>query len=209
MFVGRCHAHRTVAGGPWKSEGQSLRDESPGLRDIRGRDVRNDARFVRPCPRARVARHGGVGLDLCDGSSRRGLWWWAALLWRGVASAVLGPTMLGRGTAGVIAGIAVHSTVALMWSAAFVVAVRAWPALRAAIRTPGGAIAVAMVYGPTIWLVMSLVIIPASTGRPPQFGARWWVQLGAHIPFVTLPLVFTARQVFNQNGYSGQARRAL
>jgi hypothetical protein len=37
-------------------------------------------------------------------------------------------------------------------------------------------------------------VIPLATGRPPRFGFRWWVQVVAHVPFVTLPLVFTARR---------------
>jgi hypothetical protein len=41
--------------------------------------------------------------------------------------------------------------------------------------------------------VLSLVVIPLATGSPPRFGLRWWVQVFAHVPFVTLPLVFTAR----------------
>jgi hypothetical protein len=67
--------------------------------------------------------------------------------------------------------------------------------LRRAIRPAGGALLVAAAYGPIIWLVMSLVVIPLATGRPPAFNFRWWVQVFAHLPFVTLPLVFTARQV--------------
>jgi hypothetical protein len=118
-----------------------------------------------------------------------------ATLWRGVGSTALGPWVLERGASGVAAGLAVHLTVALTWSAIFVAAVHAWPVLRRAIETAGGALAVAAAYGPVIWLVMSLVVIPLASGRPPRFGVRWWIQVGAHIPFVTLPLVFTARHV--------------
>jgi hypothetical protein len=85
--------------------------------------------------------------------------------------------------------------VAFTWAAIFVAAALAWPALRRAIRTAGGALAVAAAYGPLIWLVMSLLVIPLATGRPPRFGLRWWVQVGTHIPFVSIPLVFTARRV--------------
>jgi hypothetical protein len=42
---------------------------------------------------------------------------------------------------------------------------------------------------------MSLMVIPLATGRPPRFGLRWWVQVVAHVPFVSVPLVFTARRV--------------
>ena len=116
-------------------------------------------------------------------------------LWQGVASTVLGPTAINGGTKPIVVGIALHFAVAFTWSAIFVAAARMSPGLRRTIATPGGALAVAVAYGPVIWLVMSLVVIPLATGRPPRFGFRWWVQIFAHIPFVTIPLVFTARRV--------------
>jgi uncharacterized membrane protein YagU involved in acid resistance len=119
----------------------------------------------------------------------------AAAVWQGVASTVWGPSALTAGASTVAAGLTLHLMVALTWSALFVAAARAWPTLRRAIRTPAGAIGVAAVYGPAIWLVMSLLVIPIATGRPPRFGLRWWVQVGAHIPFVSIPLVFTARRM--------------
>jgi hypothetical protein len=118
-----------------------------------------------------------------------------AKLWQGVAATVLGPRALDGGATALAVGLALHLAVALVWSALFVGALRAWPALRRTIRSPGGAFMVAMAYGPAIWLVMSLVVIPLATGQPPRFGHRWWVQLGIHVPFVALPLVFTARRV--------------
>src|SRR5690348_12987039 len=118
-----------------------------------------------------------------------------AHLWQGVASTVLGPTAIDGGLTTVAVGIALHLAVAFTWSAIFVAAARMSPALRRTIATPSGALAVAVAYGPVIWLVMSLVVIPLATGRPPRFGFRWWVQVFAHVPFVTIPLVFTARRV--------------
>lgn len=119
----------------------------------------------------------------------------AAGVWQGVAATVLGAPALTGGVGATLAGLGLHMLVALTWSAVFVAAARMWPYLRRIIRTPGGALAVAAVYGPMIWLVMSLVVIPIATGRPPRIGVRWWIQVGAHIPFVSLPLVFTARRV--------------
>jgi hypothetical protein len=119
--------------------------------------------------------------------------------WRGVASVGFGPSVLKAGGVGTAKGVLLHLLVALMWSTIFVVAARNWPALREKIRTPAGAIAVAAAYGPMIWLVMSLLVIPFASGRPPKFGFRWWVQIFAHIPFVTIPLVFTARRVLRSN----------
>ena len=115
-------------------------------------------------------------------------------LWQGVASVVLGPHARERGARGVAAGLGLHLLVALTWSVVFVVAVVGSHALQRALARPLGAVAVAAVYGPIIWLVMSLAVIPLATGRPPAFGFRWWVQIFAHVPFVTLPLVFTARR---------------
>jgi hypothetical protein len=118
----------------------------------------------------------------------------AAGVWQGVAATVLGPSAIGGGAKMVAAGLALHTLVALTWSTIFVAALWLWPPLRRAIRAPGAAVAVASVYGPLIWLVMSLAVIPFATGRPPRITGRWWVQIFAHIPFVTLPLVFTARR---------------
>ena len=115
--------------------------------------------------------------------------------WQGVASTVLGPSALSGGVSAFGAGLGLHTLVALPWSALFVGAARVLPPLRRTIRPPGGALAVAAAYGPLIWLMTSLLVIPIATGRPPRVGLRWWVQVGAHIPFVSLPLVFTARRV--------------
>ena len=115
-------------------------------------------------------------------------------LWRGVASTAFGQHMLTAGARGVMAGIGAHLSIAFTWSAIFVGALAISAGLRRIVASPTGAFAVACVYGPIIWLVMSLGLIPMLTGRTPSFGFRWWVQVFAHIPFVTLPLVFTARR---------------
>jgi hypothetical protein len=47
---------------------------------------------------------------------------------------------------------------------------------------------------------MSLVVIRLAAGNPPTFGFRWWVQLFAHVPFVSIPLVFTARRALGMGG---------
>jgi hypothetical protein len=91
-------------------------------------------------------------------------------------------------------GLGLHLLVALTWSAIFVLVLDRSDVLRRAVARPGGAVAVAVVYGPMIWLVMSLVVIRLATGRPAAFGFRWWVQIVAHVPFVALPLAFTARR---------------
>jgi hypothetical protein len=47
---------------------------------------------------------------------------------------------------------------------------------------------------------MSFVVIHLATGKPPALTFRWWVQVFAHVPFVTLPLVFTARRMLGLTG---------
>lgn len=131
-------------------------------------------------------------------------------LWQGVAATVLGPGAVKMGARGVAAGLVLHLLVALVWATVFVVAVARSNALRRALVRPVHAIAVAAVYGPVIWLVMSLLVIPLTTGRPPAFGFRWWVQIVAHVPFVTLPLVFTARRALAADAHDrvNSVRRA-
>ena len=117
-----------------------------------------------------------------------------ARLWQGVAATVLGGPAAQLGGRGIAVGLALHLCVAFTWSALFVLLLARSQGLRRVVRRPAGALAVAAAYGPVIWLVMSCVVIPLATGRPPTFGFRWWVQVFAHLPFVTLPLVFTARR---------------
>ena len=116
--------------------------------------------------------------------------------WQGVASTALGPSALKMGARGVAAGLGLHLAVALTWSAVCVLAIAKSSTLRGWLERPLGALAVATVYGPIIWLVMSFAVIPLATGRLPALGFRWWVQVFAHVPFVTIPLVFTARRAF-------------
>jgi hypothetical protein len=119
-------------------------------------------------------------------------------LWQGVAATALGPSALQMGAWGIVAGLVLHAAVAFAWSSLFVAALASSERLRRVVDRPVGAFVVACIYGPVIWLVMSLAVIPLATGRPPTFAFRWWVQIFAHVPFVTLPLVFTARRALGQ-----------
>jgi hypothetical protein len=116
-----------------------------------------------------------------------------ARVWRGVASTVLGPGALQGGAGSVAVGLLLHLAVAFTWTAVLVALVSRSHALRGAIRTPAGATAVVVLYGPLIWCVMSILVIPLFTKRPPTFAARWWVQVAGHVGFVALPMVATIR----------------
>ena len=112
-------------------------------------------------------------------------------VWQGVASVLLGPSAIGGGARTILFGLAMHAGVALVWTTLFLALVLLSPPVRRFVAPPAGIVVAAAVYGPLIWIVMSLVVIPAFTGRSATIGPRWWVQLLAHIPFVALPIVAT------------------
>jgi uncharacterized membrane protein YagU involved in acid resistance len=77
--------------------------------------------------------------------------------------------------------------------------------IRGLLRSRYGPLKVAALYGPFIWIVMSLVVIPLLLHRPPKINVRWWVQLIGHIPFVGLPIAWSigsARKEWNRT-YDG------
>jgi hypothetical protein len=112
-----------------------------------------------------------------------------ARLFQGVASTLLGPDALTGGTRTAAIGVAMHFGVALGWSTVFLILFTRLAWIRGVLGSKGGALKVASVYGPCIWLVMSLLLIPQLLHRPPSFTIRWWVQLIGHFPFVGLPIV--------------------
>ena len=111
-------------------------------------------------------------------------------LWQGVASVLLGPEAMAGGTRTALIGVLLHFGVAFTWSAIFLVLWMRWGRVRDLLASPWGVLKVAAVYGPLIWMVMSLLVIPAFTGRSPNLSARWWIQLLGHIPFVAVPMLW-------------------
>jgi len=110
-------------------------------------------------------------------------------LWQGVASVLLGPGAFDGGLRTVLVGLAMHVAVAFTWSAVFLVLVRRASWLRQLVGSRYGVLKTAAVYGPLVWAVMSIVVIPLLVHRPPAINFRWWVQLVGHFPFVGLPIV--------------------
>ena len=116
-----------------------------------------------------------------------------ARLFQGVASTLLGPAALQGGTRTALIGVLMHFGVAFGWSTVFLLIAANSSFIRRVLTAPYGVIRVASVYGPCIWLVMSLVVIPTLLHRPPTINYRWWIQLIGHIPFVALPMVTMIR----------------
>jgi hypothetical protein len=112
-----------------------------------------------------------------------------ARLFQGVASVLLGPDAFEGGLATALVGVLMHVGVAFTWSAIFLFVISRLRWIQRLLESRGGVIKVASLYGPAIWMVMSLLVIPAFTRRPPTINYRWWVQFFGHIPFVGLPIV--------------------
>jgi uncharacterized membrane protein YagU involved in acid resistance len=114
-------------------------------------------------------------------------------LFQGVASTLLGKEALEGGISTALIGVLMHFGVAFGWSAVFLLLVTRSARIRRVLASRFGALEVAAVYGPFVWLVMSLVVIPLLLKRPPTINVRWLVQLIGHIPFVGLPIAESFR----------------
>lgn len=110
-------------------------------------------------------------------------------LWQGVAAALLGTAAFDGGTATVLLGLCIHFGVAFGWSAVFLLVVSRLAWIDRLLATRYGVIKVAALYGPFIWVVMSLTVIPVLFHRAPAISLRWAIQLVGHFPFVGIPIV--------------------
>ena len=117
-----------------------------------------------------------------------------ARVFRGVASVLLGKAALDGGSTTALIGLAMHFGVALAWSALFVFAVHNSWWLRDALDTWPSRIIVAVVYGVSIWLIMSWIVIPSMVHRPPNISLKYWVQLVGHPLFVVGPMILVNRR---------------
>lgn len=148
-------------------------------------------------PRVRLARAGALTaiVDFTFSSVLVTVFYHSgfASLWQRVASVPLGPAAANGGPGTVLIGMAIHTCVAFTWSAVLLLLYLGSGGLRRALETPGGLLAVAALYGPFIWMMMSFVVIPRFTGRLPTVNFRWWVQFFGHIPFVAIPITMGIR----------------
>jgi hypothetical protein len=110
-------------------------------------------------------------------------------LFQGVASTLLGAEAFNGGALTFAIGVLMHFGVAFGWSVVFLLIVKRARWIRRLLNSPYGVIKVASLYGPFIWMVMSLAVIPVLLQRPPANSIRWLTQLIGHIPFVGIPIV--------------------
>ena len=110
-------------------------------------------------------------------------------LFQGVASTLLGAEAFSGGNLTFALGVLMHFGVAFGWSVVFLLIVGRAHWIRRLLNSPYGVVKVASLYGPFIWMVMSLAVIPVLLQRPPAINIRWLTQLIGHIPFVGIPIV--------------------
>lgn len=129
-------------------------------------------------------------------------------LFQGVAAVLLGTPALDGGIPTAVLGVLIHFGVAFGWSAVFLILVirSAW--IRRLLTSQYGVVKIASLYGPFIWMVMSLAVIPSLMHRPPAINIRWWIQLIGHIPFVGIPIVASIGRGASRAGASASSTSA-
>jgi hypothetical protein len=102
-------------------------------------------------------------LDISDALifvSRQGIT--PSMVFRFIASGLIGVSAAARGPLPVLLGVLLHYTIALAWTAAFVLASLRLPVLR---RRP---VISGLVYGVLVYLIMNLIVLPLSSVPPHQ-----------------------------------------
>jgi hypothetical protein len=125
-------------------------------------------------------------------------------LFQGVASTLLGRAAFDGGTGTALIGVLMHFGVAFGWSAVFLFLVMRSAGVRSILGSRYGVLKVASVYGPLIWMTMSLVVIPLLTQRVPTIGTRWWIQFVGHFPFVGIPIVASLASGLSRERWEGR-----
>ena len=112
-------------------------------------------------------------------------------LFQGVASTLLGLEAFNGGALTFAIGVLMHFGVAFGWSVVFLLFIDRLRWISRLLNSQYGVVKVASLYGPFIWMVMSLAVIPLLLRRPPAINIRWLVQLIGHFPFVGIPIVWS------------------
>ncbi|MEP6733061.1 MAG: hypothetical protein ABJE10_20630 [bacterium] len=114
----------------------------------------------------------------------------ALRVWKGVASVLVGTDALTGGNEMIALGLAMHVLVAFTWSALFLLVVTRSDRVRAILDSHFGPLKIATVLGPTVWLVMSLVVVPLLVHHGPTFNSYYAIMFFGHMVFVGLPMAW-------------------
>jgi len=124
---------------------------------------------------------------------------WAAprRVFQSVAAGVLGRASFDGGTSTALLGLALHCTIALIWTSIYALVLRRFAIVRRLVTTTGGTILVGAVYGAMIWCAMDFIVIPLSRVTfTPVSKPAFWQQFIWHIVGVGPVIVWLTERVF-------------
>jgi hypothetical protein len=106
-----------------------------------------------------------------------------------IATGLLGKAAYEGGVGTAALGVALHLMVALTWTTIFFVLSRQIPAVSHLIETTAGRVKAGLLFGPVIWLVMDLVVLPLSRARPtPVSSPHFYINLLQHAVMIGVPM---------------------
>jgi hypothetical protein len=112
---------------------------------------------------------------------------------QGIASVLLGKRPPHGGMPAVGLGLAMHIAVGMFWAAFFALVVIRSSWVRERLKSPAGILIIAALYGPFIWMSMSLIVITPLVHHPPRLNQDWWIQFFGHMLSAGLPIAFVFR----------------
>lgn len=106
-----------------------------------------------------------------------------------VAAGLLGKASFGGGALTAALGLALHFLIAVVMSATYYVAARAWPLLW---QRP---LACGVLYGIVLYVVMNYVVVPLSAASPGSKDPLWIaLSIAVHALLVGVPIAFLTRR---------------
>jgi uncharacterized membrane protein YagU involved in acid resistance len=119
-----------------------------------------------------------------------------ARIFQGIARALLGDAALTGGLATAALGLVLHFSVALAWTIAYYVLLRASPALARATRSTTNALVAGVILGAIVWIAMDTVILPFTrqVPRPSITSTFFLVELIGHMLIVGPPIALIVRR---------------
>ncbi|MEP6573836.1 MAG: hypothetical protein ABJD11_14120 [Gemmatimonadota bacterium] len=114
-------------------------------------------------------------------------------VFQGIASVVAGDEAVGGGFRTVALGLAMHFSVALAWTTVYATIYRYWPALREFTRSTGGAVLAGAAFGPLVWIVMRLAVLPLLVAQGAIKPGPFLRMIAIHIVCVGIPMAFIIR----------------
>jgi hypothetical protein len=135
---------------------------------------------------------------------------WAAprRVFQSVAAGVLGRPSFDGGVPTALLGLALHCTIALIWTSIYALVVRRLGLVQKLVATAGGKIFVGVVYGAVIWCSMDFIVIPLSRATfTPVSNPAFWQQFIWHLVGVGQLVVWLTEWAFAREARAATAAR--